>query len=663
MGEARKIMSVLKDTGTSRFTQILLADQLIPSVAKAIEVKERGDADELQKVFHTPRIVSQGCHFAYSLPEKRPHYKPLIASSKALNDLQLEMEPELVKLVSGEKVYYDQDKNSFPYSMAYAGFQFGHFAGQLGDGRVVNIADITDKHGIKQTLQLKGSGLTPFSRFADGKAVLRSSIREFIISEALHHIGIPSTRALHITSLPKTKAKRALYESCAVVCRFAPTWVRIGNFDLCRWRQDHEGLVKLSDFCIDEVFHGGEAFPVELDLNCFMNDFFPDSDEKVPEGKVLSKLVGTTKYELFFRHVINLNAESVAYWQSYGFLNGVLNTDNTSIMGLAMDFGPFSFIDKFQPQYTPNHDDVENRYSYANQAGAIWWNLSKFAQAMTALIGAGPKYIDGITSKGLGAITEKMEDDIVTRANTVIALAANEFKFRFTTRYADIMAKRIGIDLGLNSVTSENLENLALKASEFNHTIIEPMLQILYYTQIDYNNFFVKLQMYDGDFISNNSGAINGIDPEFVKVFFTESQIEKLSRHYFEGKDDADSGETVRLVECMDNLRSWVHVYTRLIPSEYKLRYEIAKKVNPLFTPRSYIFEQVIQDLTDKQRDKLNDPGAELDTSLLEKLYKMSANPYEPAKWDENLRPEVVEDWITHGEEEDKFMKQCSCSS
>ncbi|SCU80873.1 LAME_0B04852g1_1 [Lachancea meyersii CBS 8951] len=665
MSEARTILGALKDSVTTRFAQSLKADSLVPSVTKAIELNDNGEENELRKCFHTPRMVSAGAHFAYTVPEQRPHYKPLLTSQKALADLNLIMDTELMDLVNGAKTHVDDRREIFPYSMAYAGFQFGQFAGQLGDGRVVNIFDLPDKNNVSQTFQLKGAGMTPFSRFADGKAVLRSSIREFVVSEALHYIGIPSTRALQLTSLPKTNAMRSAYEPCAVYCRFAPTWVRLGNFDLCRYRQDHKSLVQLADFCIRDVFKNGAEFPTEVDPEAFKHDYFPDEDEKFSSSDKpnLSSLQDATKYELFFRHVVNLNAEAVAYWQSYGFLNGVLNTDNTSIMGLAMDFGPFSFLDKFQPQYTPNHDDVELRYSFKNQPTAVWWNLTKFAQALTTLIGAGPKHIDNIVANGLEAISYEAEQDIVDRANAVIFSAGNEYKFRFTVNYARIMSQRLGLDLGIpRYITDKNLKQTAEKAEEFNKAILEPLLHILYVTQTDYNNFFVMFQGYQGDFKTGEGKGFQTIDPELLKVFFTDVQVLKLNKHA-SGTPDSDSGETRLLVECAETLESWIHDYTTLMPLEQSVRFNLAKQVNPLFTPRAYIFEQVINSITEQQKAKLHDPDAEIDISYLQKLYNMSVNPYDPEKWDDNLHPEVVADWTTHGDDDTKFMKQLTCSS
>ncbi|SCV01155.1 LAMI_0G09692g1_1 [Lachancea mirantina] len=664
MPEARTILNVLKERSGTLFTHRLTADQFVPDVSRAVEIYERNITEERQRVFHTPRLVSKGAHFAYCIPERREHYRPLLTSQKALVDLQLNMDDELLSLINGTKVYSDKDKNIFPYSMAYAGFQFGQFAGQLGDGRVANLFEIDDAKGRPQTLQIKGSGITPFSRFADGKAVVRSSIREFIISESLHHIGIPSTRALQLTALPGTKAQRETSELCAVYCRFAPSWIRLGNFDLCRWRGDHDGLVKLTDFCIDTVFEQGKDFPEAIDLNVYKKDYFKNEDIG-SETIELGPIEGTTKYELFFRHVVNLNAEAVACWQAYGFLNGVLNTDNTSIMGLAMDFGPFSFLDKFEPRYTPNHDDIQLRYSFANQPSAIWWNLTKFAQAMATLIGAGPKHIDKFTNQGeLDEVDLSLGEELTERANRVIAHASHEFKFRFMVRYASLMAHRIGINLNLSNDLSnkDGCEQIAVKVSEFNSSILEPLLDILHVSQVDYNNFFVKLQGYNGPFLASGESQFEGVDPGFLKVFFSEAQEKKLVDHYH-GVPVNDSGETRILIEKVHDLRKWIDHYLAFASNDPDERFSLASNVNPIFTPRNYIFDQVIEDLTSKQGENLGDAEKPLDLSLLNKLYLMSVNPYNPNKWDDSLRPEVVKGWITHGEETEKFMRQCSCSS
>lgn len=234
-----------------------------------------------------------------------------------------------------------------PVAHCYCGFQFGNWAGQLGDGRAISLGDV---YGYD--LQLKGAGMTPFSRFADGKAVLRSSIREFLCSEAMHALGIPTTRAASIV-LTDNKAVRDMYytnnpkeEKCAVVLRMAPTFIRFGSFE------------------------------VELEQN--------------PKGSLVPQLWKYT--ERFFetqdrfREIVFKTAKLVALWQCYGFCHGVLNTDNMSLIGLTIDYGPFAFIDYFNKSHICNHSDDQGRYSYENQPGICRWNLLRLCEALESVI-------------------------------------------------------------------------------------------------------------------------------------------------------------------------------------------------------------------------------------------------------------------------------------
>lgn len=255
---------------------------------------------------------------------KEPNPELLATSPAAFRTLGLapsEAEtPEFVRLVSGNGGFEDE---VYPWAQCYGGWQFGQWAGQLGDGRAISLFEATNPSTHERyELQLKGAGTTPYSRFADGRAVLRSSIREFIVSEYLHRIGIPSTRALSLTLLPAEFAERERLEPCAVVCRFAQSWIRIGTFDLLRNRGDRANLRKLADYVRDEV----------LQLP-------PHTAE---EGK-------GNRYEEMYREIVRRNAETVAKWQAYAFMNGVLNTDNTSVLGLSLDFGPFAFMDVRPP--------------------------------------------------------------------------------------------------------------------------------------------------------------------------------------------------------------------------------------------------------------------------------------------------------------------------
>ncbi|CAI5196650.1 ANM_HP_G0247940.mRNA.1.CDS.1 [Saccharomyces cerevisiae] len=532
MGEKRTIIKALKNSAASHFIKKLTADTSLSSIQEAINVVQQYNATDpvRLKLFHTPRMVSQGAHFAFCLPTETP-YKPLLLSQKRMMSLIL------CRIRTWRKYYPVRNT-------VYSGFQFGSFAAQLGDGRVVNLFDLKDKRsGRWQTFQLKGAGMTPFSRFADGKAVLRSSIREFIMSEALHSIGIPSTRAMQLTLLPGTKAQRRTQEPCAVVCRFAPSWIRLGNFNLFRWRHDLKGLIQLSDYCIEELFAGGTQFEGKPDFNIFKRDFFPDTETKIDEQvekdeTEVSTMTGDnistlSKYDEFFRHVVSLNANTVAHWQAYGFANGVLNTDNTSIMGLTIDYGPFAFLDKFEPSFTPNHDDTAKRYSFANQPSIIWWNLQQFAKDLACLLGPEARDLELLLKGELNSVDDALEKTMIERVQKLVELSANEYKYVFTTRY-QIMSK-LGVDLDLekcmSSTNLKDIEHAAEKAKEFCDVIVEPLLDILQATKVDYNNFFIHLQNYKGPFFikdkSDTATLFGAFDEEYLGMFFNSSNCGK----------------------------------------------------------------------------------------------------------------------------------------
>ncbi|MEQ8839453.1 MAG: YdiU family protein [Acidimicrobiales bacterium] len=255
-----------------------------------------------------------------------------------------------------------------PHAMAYAGHQFGNFAGQLGDGRAITLGEIvTPDHG-RQTLQLKGAGPTPYSRTADGLAVLRSSIREFLCSEAMHHLGVPTTRALSL-SLTGDKVMRDMFydgrpalEPGAIVCRVAPSFIRFGNFELFAWRQDADNLRRLADYTIDT--------------------HFPELGEPSPSGHT------SETYAEWFAEVCRRTADMVVHWQRVGFVHGVMNTDNMSIHGLTIDYGPYGWLEDYDPGWTPNTTDNQHkRYRYGAQPAICQWNLTQLANALHPLIG------------------------------------------------------------------------------------------------------------------------------------------------------------------------------------------------------------------------------------------------------------------------------------
>jgi uncharacterized protein YdiU (UPF0061 family) len=241
---------------------------------------------------------------------------------------------------------------SRPLASVYSGHQFGQWAGQLGDGRAILLGELQTAAGA-QEIQLKGAGLTPYSRMGDGRAVLRSSIREYLCSEAMFALGIPTTRALCITG-SDAKVRREEIETAAVVTRVAPSFIRFGHFEHFSHSQQHTQLKRLADFVIDS--------------------FYPECRAAVQP------------YAALLQAVSERTAHMVAAWQAAGFCHGVMNTDNMSILGLTIDYGPFQFLDAFDPGHVCNHSDTQGRYAYNRQPNIAYWNLFCLGQALLPLI-------------------------------------------------------------------------------------------------------------------------------------------------------------------------------------------------------------------------------------------------------------------------------------
>ncbi|WP_426416433.1 protein adenylyltransferase SelO [Aestuariirhabdus sp. LZHN29] len=266
---------------------------------------------------------------------------------------------EFLRLFSGNELL----PGMTPWACCYGGHQFGNWAGQLGDGRAINLAEIVNQKGQHYTLQLKGAGPTPYSRNADGLAVLRSSVREFLCSEAMHHLGVPTTRALSLVNSGQTVMRdmfydgNARYEPGAVVCRVAQSFTRFGNFQIHAARQEHELLKRLVDFTIERDFP-------ELGEPC----------EAV--------------YGRWFAEVCQRTATLMVHWMRVGFVHGVMNTDNLSILGLTIDYGPYGWLEGYDPDWTPNTTDAgQRRYRYGQQPQIGHWNLYQLANGISPLFG------------------------------------------------------------------------------------------------------------------------------------------------------------------------------------------------------------------------------------------------------------------------------------
>ena len=286
-----------------------------------------------------------------------------------------------------------------PFAARYGGHQFGNWAGQLGDGRAITLGELFDVHGQRQEMQLKGAGPTPYSRTADGRAVLRSSVREFLCSEAMFHLGIPTTRALSLVGTGDSVVRDMFYdgnaaaEPGAIVCRVAPTFVRFGNFEILAAQGEIELLRQLT--------------------NWVMTNHYPDCADIVS----------------WFAQVCRRTAVMVVEWMRVGFVHGVMNTDNMSILGLTIDYGPYGWLEGVDLMWTPNTTDAEGRrYCYGRQPQIAHWNLTRLASALMPLLRANEQ------------LAEVPAADIETQFNAALKVYETEFN----TSWERVLANKLG---------------------------------------------------------------------------------------------------------------------------------------------------------------------------------------------------------------------------
>ncbi len=302
--------------------------------------------------------------------------------------------PEFPQLLGGNLVL----PGMRPYSACYGGHQFGHWAGQLGDGRAITLAEGVGTDGARWELQLKGAGPTPYSRTADGRAVLRSSLREFLCSEAMHALGVPTTRALALVATGEAVVRDILYrgdpqpEPGAITSRVAPSFLRFGSYELPTARGDHALLERLVAFTIARDFpHLAAAHPSD----------------------------GAAQRAAWFAEVCTRTAVLMAHWMRVGFVHGVMNTDNLSVLGLTIDYGPYGWVEAFDPHFTPNTTDAgQRRYRFGQQPAVAQWNLVRLAEALVPLF---PD--DEPLAAGLGAFDARFQAEHQRMSAAKVGLA------------------------------------------------------------------------------------------------------------------------------------------------------------------------------------------------------------------------------------------------
>ncbi len=415
---------------------------------------------------------------------------------------------EGISILTGQQPWPDYES----IASVYCGHQFGVFVPQLGDGRAIVIAEIRKGADYKQ-LQLKGAGPTPFSRRADGRAVVRSSIREYVASEALHALGIPTTRALSLTTTPDPVFREST-EMAAVVCRVSESFLRFGHVEYFSHTNQHQELLELLGWHI-ERHHGA---------------LYSDDFEDKPVPTLMS----------WFKCLCQATAKLMAQWQSVGFCHGVMNTDNMSLLGLTIDYGPYGFLDKFDIDHICNHSDTNGRYSYRNQPRIGHWNLYALASALMPLVQSERESLQTIL---------------------------DEFPQQFQSEHNALFASKMGIDI---SAQEE-------KQTEF----IEFTLQMLHEHKLDMTRFFRSLSTLDSSKLSPvNSADSNKVQANLVDLQFALWQQSSTFPWAL--------GDETHVESAREWLGKWLTIADPNCTSE-KLN-----QINPIAIARNHLLQEAI---------------------------------------------------------------------
>ncbi len=449
------------------------------------------------------RQVPAACYSRVSpTPVTAPH---LVAHSKEVCELldldsSAMLSSEFAQVFGGNRVLPGMD----PFAMCYGGHQFGNWAGQLGDGRAINLGEVVNARGERWMLQLKGAGPTPYSRTADGLAVLRSSVREFLCSEAMFHLGVPTTRALSLVGTGELVERDMFYdgnprrEPGAVVCRVAPSFTRFGNFQIFSSRGDLETLRKLV------------AHTLRIDFPHLVDATSEPTDEMICN---------------WFNEVSRLTAEMIVHWMRVGFVHGVMNTDNMSILGLTIDYGPYGWVEDYDPYWTPNTTDAGGRrYRFGQQAEVAHWNLWQLANAIAPLV----------------TNPEPLQE------------ALNQFPVDYQNRWQKMMAEKLGL---VEFRGSANGDTGDLK-------LIDELQNVLQLVETDMTIFFRKLA--NLELQSPNEHCVDAAYysseplPEEARVRTSTWFRSYASRLREDGRSDEDRRERMHRVNPKFVLRNYL---------------------------------------------------------------------------------------------------------
>ncbi len=414
---------------------------------------------------------------------------------------------DFTRVFTGNQILEGMD----PFAMCYGGHQFGNWAGQLGDGRAINLGEILNASNQRWMLQLKGAGPTPYSRTADGLAVLRSSIREFLCSEAMFHLGVPTTRALSLTLTGESVERDMFYdghpkeEPGAVVCRLSPSFIRFGNFQILAARGEQDLLKTLVDYCIKTDFPHLDAGSTDI-------------------------------YETWFKEVCDRTMEMIVHWMRVGFVHGVMNTDNMSILGLTIDYGPYGWLEDYTPNWTPNTTDAAGRrYAFKNQPQIALWNLGQLANAILPVMG------------NPSPLQEILDDTIEA----------------YTNGWQSMMAGKLGF-----SHYDPNKDK----------TIISDLLVLLQTLETDYTLFFRGLAQWA-------PGSNQEFDPDKGKQGLPAFLTQALYRPDQAGHD------------YIEQANAWFKIYGKRVDMDgisHRERQMAMNRINPKYVLRNYLAQTAI---------------------------------------------------------------------
>lgn len=508
----------------------------------------------------TSNVPRQVRNASYTLVNPTPVRAPrLLAWADAAGELLGISRPTspvgpAVEVLGGNRVLPSMQ----PYATRYGGHQFGHWAGQLGDGRAITLGELVSPSDNRYELQLKGAGKTPYSRTADGRAVLRSSVREFLCSEAMHYLGVPTTRALSLVATGEPVIRDMFYdghpeaEPGAIVCRVSPSFLRFGNLEILTAQKEPELLRRLADFMIREHFPELAASHSAPDV-----------------------------YAKWFEEVCRRTGVLIAHWMRIGFVHGVMNTDNMSILGLTIDYGPYGWLEGFDLHWTPNTTDAQGRrYCYGNQPKIAQWNLTRLAGALTPLI----------------------EDHAALEHGLAV------FGETFNNTWSGMLASKLGL--------------ASLGHSE-DDTLLSDLFETLQQVETDMTLFFrclmdIPLGPIPGNKVpaSHASERLESVDQ------MNDRRLAELFRPAFYDEHQAFSHSH------LTQLAGWLRRYiarVRLEGEPVDLRYHRMSRVNPKYVLRNYLAQQAIEALEQS------------DDSVITRLMEVLKRPYDEQLEHEDL--------------------------